>query len=137
MMAILTVYVSRIIVHINFANITMVKRVGLVYDDIRTSAVGVSFPFFHSVFNNTLHITNTHQMVIDAEIDVGMTVIDRTTDIEETTVDTIMEGISIAGMTGITAEMTGTTADMTGAITVIMDRTDIILITGRLVLEKR
>ena len=30
------------IVHINFANIMMEKRVGLVYNDIRT--VGVSFP---------------------------------------------------------------------------------------------
>ena len=128
-MAILTINVSRIIVHINFANITMVKRVGLVYDEIRTSAVGVSFPFFHSVFNNTLHLTNTHQMVIDAEIDVGMTVTDRMTDIEETTVDTITEDISIAGMTGTTAEMTGT-------ITVITDRTGIILITGRPVVEK-
>ena len=58
-----------------------------------------------------------------------MTVIDRMTDIEGTIVDTIMEGISIAGMTG-------TTAEMTGAITVITDRTDIILITGRPVVEK-
>ena len=82
----------------------------------------------NSVSKNTLHLTNTHQTAICAEIDTGMTVIDRMTDIEETIVDTIKEGISIAGMTG-------TTAEMTGAITVIMDRTDIILITGRPVVE--
>ena len=90
----------------------------------------------NSVSKNTLHLTNTHQTAICAEIDTGMTVIDRMTDIEETIVDTIKEGISIAGMTGTTAEMTGTTAEMTGAITVIMGRTGIILITGRPVVEK-
>ena len=75
-----------------------------------------------------MHLTNTHQTAIFAEIDAGMTVIDRMTDIEGTIVDTIMEGISIAGMTD-------TTAEMTGAITMITVRTDIILITGRPVVE--